>query len=156
MNHITNEQWDAFFNGTMSEKDSLALLEHTAQCTYCADCMAGGFPKEQLITPPKGLKDEIGKKAEKQHSLRHFQKHMELLAYGVRVAASVVLSILLVFHITSPSQSNDVPKKDYHIAAKIYEKSEKITAALNTWTVSIDLSSPGSIDFSDTETFYKK
>ncbi|MDD6207001.1 MAG: hypothetical protein PUB10_00570 [Clostridiales bacterium] len=133
MNHISREQWDAFFDGSMSEKDTQKLLEHTAQCTYCADCMAGRFPEEQMISPPKGLTDEIRYQAEKKHVLPHFQKHMELLAYGCRVTVGVVLSILLVFQITLPSQTRDAPKKDYHIAAKIYEKTEMITAALNTW-----------------------
>ena len=115
MNHISKEQWDAFFSGTMTQEDTLSLLEHTSHCTYCADCMADVFPESKMLLPPKGLRHEIEQNCTKQK-----------------------LSILLLFQISGTGAPMTSQKKTYPIAATIYNASKKATARLNTWVINDD------------------
>lgn len=136
MNHISKEQWDAFFSGTMTQEDTLSLLEHTSHCTYCADCMADVFPESKMLLPPKGLRYEIEQNCTKQKL--SIQKKWEFFAYASRVTAGVMLSILLLFQISGTGATMTSQKKTYPIAATIYNASKKATARLNTWVINDD------------------
>lgn len=141
MKHISEEQWNAFYTKSMSYENTIALLEHVSQCTYCADCMAGGFPQAHLVTPPKGQAEEIMQRAGAAGRKRFMRrKEKELLLFSCRTIVGMALSIMLIFSIPMSGNTDSPPRKTHQIASAIHGSAEKITTALNTWYMAIDFS----------------
>lgn len=132
--HIRDEQWNAFYEDTLSMQERIELLSHTSRCDFCAMRMAAGLPGHKQITPPRDLKESILKAAERtpQYYLpRKQDKKKFLLFYSLRVGAATfgAVALLIVSMITgltagatpADSYENYITKKEAAIQKELNE-----------------------------------
>lgn len=95
MKHITDQEILAYYSHTLRSDEELALLNHTAQCSYCAGRLASSFPEEELITPPPDLQQQILQSAHRMVSAKRNQKR-ELFFYSARVIVAMGMTLVLL------------------------------------------------------------
>lgn len=96
MKHITEKEINAYFSYQLSPDEEQALLQHTAQCPFCADRLAAAFPEQELITPPPGLKEDILAEAHKIKSDKATRKQ-EFRLYQLKVGLAMAMALFLLF-----------------------------------------------------------
>ena len=131
MKHITDQEILAYYSRTLRREEELALLNHTAQCSYCAGRLASSFPEEELITPPPDLQQQILQSAQRMVSSRKKQNR-ELYSYSTRVVLAMGMTLLLLVSsnfITFPARlifTTNVTAEDYsQLAEDAREKGSK-------------------------------
>ena len=94
MAHITDQQITKYYKHQLTAKEEMELLQHTAQCEYCAGRLAAGFPEVEMISLPRGVTAGILEKAAKIPDRR--QKQREYYRYCTRVALGVCMALGLM------------------------------------------------------------
>ncbi len=104
--HISEEVMGQFVKGGLSGKEERRIMEHVAQCGFCAGRLAGCMEKTELLMPPPGLKQEIlqntvYRKETFAAADKIWKGKMgnwgELFCYSVKVAFAVCVSITMLF-----------------------------------------------------------
>lgn len=96
MKHITESDVKRYYSHTLQGKEEIALLNHVAQCDFCAGRLASAFPETELLTPPADLYHSILRSAKRIPSQR--QKQWEFYRYSTKVILSMGMALsLLVF-----------------------------------------------------------
>ena len=110
MGHITNEMLQAYVDGMLPVQMELEVMEHIAGCDNCASRFASLQMRENMVSPPPGLREDILQKtvyrSKAVWSVREIQerrreKQRELLVYCAKVAFAMAVSVLMLF--TMPS-----------------------------------------------------
>ena len=100
--HITEEMWIALKEDSISSADFCKILEHTCDCTWCADRLASIMDREeQEAVPPAYLTEQILERVgqldiQAAVTIRRTSKRIQLLLYSLKVSAAVVFSILIL------------------------------------------------------------
>ena len=94
MAHITDQQITKYYQHSLTAKEEMELLQHAAQCEYCAGRLAAGFPEVEMISLPRGVTAGILEKAAKIPDRR--QKQREYYRYCTRVALGVCMALGLM------------------------------------------------------------
>lgn len=94
MAHITDQQITKYYKHQLAAKEEMVLLQHAAQCEYCAGRLASGLPEVEMISLPRGVTAGILEKAAKIPDRR--QKQREYYRYCTRVALGVCMALGLM------------------------------------------------------------
>jgi hypothetical protein len=100
--HITEEMWIALEQNTITTEDYMKILEHTCDCTWCAEHLASVMEQDTLAqTPPAYLEEEIANRAgqldiQVQAAVKKTSKQVQLLVYSLKVGLAVAVSMLLL------------------------------------------------------------
>lgn len=94
MAHITDQQITKYYKHQLAAKEEMELLQHAAQCEYCAGRLASGLPEVEMISLPRGVTAGILEKAAKIPDRR--QKQREYYRYCTRVALGVCMALGLM------------------------------------------------------------
>jgi len=104
--HISEEVMAQFVKGGLSGKEERRIMEHVAQCSFCAGRLAGCMEKTELLMPPPGLKQEILQNTVYRKETfavadkiwkRGMGNWGELFCYSAKVAFAVCVSITMLF-----------------------------------------------------------
>jgi len=135
--HITEEMWIALEQENVNSEMFLQILEHTCECTWCAERMASVMETDAQA-PPVYLAGEIQQRIgqldiQAAVTVKKTSKKIQLLMYSLRVGAAVVLSILIL-GITSNFQNAEftqIVQSEKEVMQEISEESvlEKINHA---------------------------
>ncbi len=100
--HITEEMWIALEQDTINSEDFCGILEHTCDCTWCAERLASIMDREETeAVPPAYLTEQILQRLKQLDiqaavTIRRTSKRMQLLLYSLKVSAAVAFSILIL------------------------------------------------------------
>lgn len=94
MAHITDQQITKYYKHQLAAKEEMELLQHAAQCEYCAGRLASGLPEVEMISLPRGVTAGILEKAAKIPDRK--QKQREYYRYCTRVALGVCMALGLM------------------------------------------------------------
>lgn len=100
--HITEELWIALSNNSIRHQDYMKILEHTCDCTWCAEHLAEVLEEEQnAVSPPAYLTGQIMERigrldVQAQMSVKKKSRQLRLLIYGMKVGLAVAVSSFLV------------------------------------------------------------
>lgn len=100
--HITEEMWIALENDTILSEQFMQVLEHTCDCTWCADRLATMMePHDTTVMPPSYLQEEILERTRQLDVqtavvVKQTSKRLQLFFYSLRVGAAVLVSILIL------------------------------------------------------------
>lgn len=112
--HLTQELLEAFHRNQLSQEVMNHVLEHIAQCTYCATLFAESFDQERLIKAPPGFKESVLKKAKqtvvvKVSVQRNLNRKRQMFFYSLKVGAAMFGAIFIIFtSANTSSQSNHI------------------------------------------------
>lgn len=95
--HIQEKEWKAYFDGMMPIDKRMELLEHIADCTFCADRLAAGFPKQQILPVHPELQFRILHKVRSQKKQQLFLKKTEYSRYCMKVGLGICCAVIMVF-----------------------------------------------------------
>lgn len=100
--HISEDMWIALEKNIIDSEQFMQILEHTCECTWCAERMAMVMDSETAaVEPPSYLGDEIRERTKQLDvqaavTVKRTSEKIQLLMYSLRVGAAVALSILLL------------------------------------------------------------
>ena len=94
MAHITDQQITKYYKHQLTAREEMELLQHAAQCEYCAGRLAAGLPEVEMISLPRGVIAGILEKAAKIPDRR--QKQREYYRYCTRVALGICMALGLM------------------------------------------------------------
>ena len=94
MAHITDQQITKYYQHRLTANEEMELLQHAAQCEYCAGRLAAGLPEVEMISLPRGVTAGILEKAAKIPDRK--QKQREYYRYCTRVALGVCMALGLM------------------------------------------------------------
>lgn len=108
--HITEEMWISLENDTISQKEYMQILEHTCDCTWCAERLAEILMPDDAavmeadaaaVMPPSYLAEEILERTKQLDvqavvTVKQTSKKVQLLLYSLKVSAAVAFSILIL------------------------------------------------------------
>ena len=99
--HLTEEQLKYLKTADLSDPGLRGMLEHMADCTFCADRFAG-ILTENLVPAPAYLKEEILEKTrsvkmQTVKAARRASKRTRLFLYSLRVGFALTASLCLLF-----------------------------------------------------------
>lgn len=102
--HITEETWIALRQGTLGDDAYMQILEHTCECTWCAEQLAKAMEpgaEASAGLPPAYLSEQIRERVKQldvqaEATIRQTSKKLRLLLYGLKVGAAVAFSILIL------------------------------------------------------------
>lgn len=94
MAHITDQQITKYYKHQLTAREEMELLQHAAQCEYCAGRLAAGLPEVEMISLPRGVTAGILEKAAKIPDRR--QKQREYYRYCTRVALGICMALGLM------------------------------------------------------------
>lgn len=141
--HIAKETWASLENGraVLERKEVIRLLEHTGDCTGCAERLAEVMEQEGMcIEPPAYLKDQIRERVAQADvqmavTIKHTSKNIHLLLYSLKVGAAVAVSILTLALTTVAGPANiphpDSSPREESALDKLNQSAAIITDKLN-------------------------
>lgn len=107
--HITKKELEQFHKNQLTIEETSKLLNHVAQCTYCADQFAESF-ESQTIHAPANLKEEILLKAERkkqlQKPLEKISAKKQFFLYSTKVCVAMCGALILLFTISFQDKPN--------------------------------------------------
>lgn len=102
--HLTDHDFEAWEQGTLSDIQMEAFLTHTASCPHCGDAWFAYMSRhaEALPEPPAYLAQEITERvhqpdvviAQKAHTT---SKKVQLFLYSLKVGVALAASIYMIF-----------------------------------------------------------
>lgn len=102
--HLTDHDFEAWEQGTLSDIQMEAFLTHTASCPHCGDAWFAYMSRhaEALPEPPAYLAQEITERvhqpdvviAQKAHTT---SKRVQLFLYSLKVGVALAASIYMIF-----------------------------------------------------------
>lgn len=93
--HLSDDILNQYFAHRLTTAQEQEVLEHTAQCEFCAGRFASAFPERELLTPPPDLSLQIMFAAASRHkSLAGRQR--EYYFYTAKVVLSMTMALLLL------------------------------------------------------------
>lgn len=102
--HLTEHDFEAWEQGTLSDTQMEAFLTHTANCPHCGDAWFAymGRHAEALPEPPAYLAQEITERVHQPdvviaRKARTTSKRMQLLLYSLKVGVALAASIYMLF-----------------------------------------------------------
>ena len=132
--HLSEQALSAFFGGTLSESESLAVAEHVSCCSDCAEALAC-MPDESCKEAPKGFESFVRYRvnAHRQRELADYS-----LKICITVAAAAAFALFMpVRPLSAESYSAPLPAAITAPAPKEPEKnwigklSEKFDSIIN-------------------------
>ncbi|MBE6032188.1 MAG: hypothetical protein IJO79_02830 [Firmicutes bacterium] len=99
--HLTPETLAALRKGTLPLEEKLAALEHVSRCSRCADLLAAGFDREDLLAPPVDFAADVRRKAKNQGPeitdlVRPEVLKKEFRRYCLKVACAACAAVILL------------------------------------------------------------
>lgn len=100
--HITEKIWIAITEDTISQDDFMQILEHTSECTWCAERLAEALMQEDAASePPSYLPEQILERTKQLDvqatvTIRQTSKKLQLFLYSLKVGAAVAFSLLIL------------------------------------------------------------
>lgn len=105
--HITDEMWIALKQDTIRPEEFMEILEHTCDCTWCAERMAETLGQEEnkdadlVPVPPSYLAEEILERAKQLDikaaaAVKKTSKKLQLFLYSMKVGVAVAFSMLIL------------------------------------------------------------
>lgn len=95
MGHITDTQLKHFYLHELGGREEQELFEHCAKCEFCAGRMAAGFPDTELLTPPRGMKEEIidlaGQIPTRRQRRQEYYRYCTGIAFGMCMAIGLMI-----------------------------------------------------------------
>lgn len=95
MGHITDTQMKRFYLHELGSREEQEMLEHCAKCEFCAGRMAAGFPEAELITPPRGMKEEIMDMVRRIPTRRQRKQEYYRYCTGVMLGMCMAIGLLI-------------------------------------------------------------
>lgn len=102
--HLTDHDFEAWEQSSLSDTQMEAFLTHTANCPHCGDAWFAYMSRhtEALPEPPAYLAQEITERvhqpdvviAQKAHTT---SKRIQLLVYSLKVGVALAASIYMLF-----------------------------------------------------------
>ena len=102
--HLSDHDFGAWEQGSLSDAQMEAFLTHTANCPHCGDAWFSYMSRheEALVEPPAYLAEEITERvhqpdvviAQKAHTT---SKKVQLLLYSLKVGVALAASIYMLF-----------------------------------------------------------
>ena len=97
MAHITDGQIKNYYMHNLRQNEEIDMLTHIAKCEFCAGRFATGFPKNEMIKLPHGIRTEILEKAEKiptrQYRIKEYYGYCVRVALGMCMALGILVTI---------------------------------------------------------------
>lgn len=112
MAHITDQQITKYYGHQLDAGEEMELLQHAAQCEYCAGRLAAGIPEAEMISLPRGVTAGILEKAARIPDRK--QRQREYYRYCTRVALGVCMALGLMVTVNfQGGWSSQVPSQKY-------------------------------------------
>ncbi len=150
MNHVTDTEIQLYYLHKMNPDEERGFLEHIAGCEYCAGRWASGFPKQELLSPPKSLREDIQKQAFGNRLLQARRQYREWYWYSAKMILAMSLAIVMLFvsdfsgvlyEGRHPQAGIVQQSREYHegnkISRQIRQQTEKFGGVLQGWSESI-------------------
>lgn len=106
--HLSDHDFGAWEQGSLSDTQMEAFLTHTANCPHCADAWFAymSHHEERLAEPPAYLKEEIKERVHQPDVVIARKAHMtskrvQLLIYSLKVGVALAASIFMLFAMDS-------------------------------------------------------
>lgn len=105
--HIAEETWIALKEGTISNEEFMQILEHTCDCTWCAEQLAAAMEQgNDCQEMPAYLPEQIQERVRQLDvrtffTIRNTSRRIQLLLYSLKVGAGVACSILILIFTVS-------------------------------------------------------
>lgn len=142
--HIREEMWIALENDTILPEQYMQILEHTCQCTGCADRLATVM---NPTLPPSYLEEQILERVSQVDiqaavTVKQTTRKMQLILYSLRVGAAVLASIFILaatagFRDTDFAKIEQVPYSNNQTDKDVQQKEtvlDKVNQAANGLT----------------------
>lgn len=131
--HITDEMWIALKQDTIRPDEFMQILEHTCDCTWCAERMAealgqdGAEEPEWAAAPPAYLAGEILERTKQldvkaQTTVKQASKQLQLFLYSMKVGVAVAFSMLILV-LTSTIQQAGLQQANQLSQESLWEES---------------------------------
>ena len=102
--HISEQDFEAWEQGRLSDAQTEAFLTHTANCPHCGDAWFAYMSRhaEALPEPPAYLAQEITERVHQPdvviaQKARSTSKKVQLLLYSLKVGVALAASIYMLF-----------------------------------------------------------
>ena len=102
--HLSEQDFEAWEQGRLSDAQMEAFLTHTANCPHCGDTWFSYMSRheEALVEPPAYLAEEITERVHQPdvviaQKARTTSKKVQLLLYSLKVGVALAASIYMLF-----------------------------------------------------------
>ena len=102
--HLSEQDFEAWEQGRLSDAQTEAFLTHTANCPHCGDAWFAYMSRhaEALPEPPAYLAQEITERVHQPdvviaQKARTTSKKVQLLLYSLKVGVALAASIYMLF-----------------------------------------------------------
>ena len=102
--HLSEQDFEAWEQGRLSDAQMEAFLTHTANCPHCGDAWCAYMSRhaEALPEPPAYLAQEITERVHQPdvviaQKARTTSKKVQLLLYSLKVGVALAASIYMLF-----------------------------------------------------------
>ncbi len=95
--HISEKQWNDFWENRLSQEEKSDLLAHVEKCDYCAAKMAESLPEEKMLTPQPKLRENTRMAISKYRVRVKIMQKTELLRYSLKVSLAAGCALFLLF-----------------------------------------------------------
>lgn len=132
--HITEKMWIALTEDTISQDDFMQILEHTGECTWCAERLAEILMQDDAAgEAPSYLPEQILERTKQLDvqatvTIKQTSKKLQLFLYSLKVGAAVAFS-LLVLGVTANFQ--DVSFTQLEVPVVEQEEKETVLDKVN-------------------------
>lgn len=93
--HLSDQELDLYFGHKLTASQEQEILEHVAQCDYCAGRFASALPEREILTPPPDLSRRILAAADARPITRRRQQR-EFFYYTAKVVLSMAMALFLL------------------------------------------------------------
>lgn len=157
MNHVTDAEIQLYYLHKMKQDEERGFLEHIAVCEYCAGRWASGFPKQEMLTPPNGLRENIRRQTYgKQSPQKRKAQYREWYWYSAKVVLAMSLAIVMLFgsdfsgmltegehtQMSTVHQTREY-RNENKVSGQIRQQTEKFGGVIKGWSESIGRSLRG-------------
>jgi len=141
--HIENEELVQFQKGDLDSVRMVELLEHIANCDYCADKLIN-MESQELMPAPVYLKDQMIKRTQMldvkaEIHIKTTSKQVQLLLYGLKTTAAVLGALLLLFSVGQIRTAGNIEDVNHvevttSLGNQLNEKSNFVADIMNQYS----------------------
>ncbi|MGO5051484.1 anti-sigma factor family protein [Lachnospiraceae bacterium LCP25S3_G4] len=142
--HVEQLTLQRFLEGTLNTEQYMEVLEHIAECEYCAEEIAVVEMQESRVKAPAYLKEQILTRSQApdiQAAIRakKTSKKMQLFYYSAKTATAVIGALLLLIAVTQANTTDRInykkePHKIEEVTGKIKESSNQLAGFINEFS----------------------
>lgn len=131
--HLTQEDFESFQTGSLTETELIHFMEHIGSCIHCANLFAAFSEQDMAFMPPDFKRDVVTEASRLSKTVRSARQAFH--RYCLQVAFSAGAALVLIFAGSSINLSQlpkpAVPKTNFSVTGYLNEQLDQFTNYLS-------------------------